>query len=153
MNQPIKTLKFSLNFMGLRQTAWATEDGDVVKEEGLMGIKLVKTDKEAALAGLGTSKIADLTESISVASNIDIQNQNEPSMLEMTLYGVNDTFFLKAQLQDTGNGPASELEGADITAGAGNEEGEIEEDDEREIEGPASYRGQCSPLFRPRDGR
>ena len=99
MNQPIKTLKFSLNFMGLRQTAWATENGDVVKEEGLMGIKLLKTDKKAALAGLGTSKMADLTESISVASNIDIQNQNELSMLMMTLYGANDTFFLSGDRQ------------------------------------------------------
>lgn len=94
MEQPVKTLKYSLDFMGLRQTAWMTEDGDVVKEEGLMGIRMVKADKKSALADMGSTGLPDLTESISVAANINIKDQNSLPMLKMNLSGATDKFFL-----------------------------------------------------------
>ena len=99
MEQPVKTLKFSLDFMGLKQTAWTTEDGTVVMEKGLMGIQLVKSDKKEALAGSGASDVTDLTESISVASDVDLENQNALSKLTLTLSGPTDHFFLNGGRQ------------------------------------------------------
>ena len=104
MDKPVKTRKFFLNFMGIGQTAWVTEEGDVVKEEGLMGIRLVKADKKTALSGMGSKDMLDLTESISVASNKNITNQAERQQLTVDLSGTTDAFLLDGGRQRFENG-------------------------------------------------
>ena len=49
-NQP--TTKVSLNFKGVSQLAWIGKEGDIVREKGLLGISLIKTDRKDALGGL-----------------------------------------------------------------------------------------------------
>jgi len=49
MGREEKTRKVSLDFMGTRQYAWIGEDGGIVKEEGFLGIRLVKVSREEAL--------------------------------------------------------------------------------------------------------
>jgi hypothetical protein len=56
-----KARKFDVDFMGARQTAWIGENGDVLKEAGVLGISLERTTRELALEGHASDASADLT--------------------------------------------------------------------------------------------
>jgi len=78
---------FSVDFMGARQTAWIGEEGDVLKEQGVLGITLERTTREGALAGLASDVSADLTEVASVASNVTLKDPAGLTRLQVRLSG------------------------------------------------------------------
>ncbi len=82
-----KARKFDVDFMGARQTAWIGENGDVLKEAGVLGISLERTTRELALEGHASDASADLTEVASVASNLTLKNPAELSRLQIRLNG------------------------------------------------------------------
>jgi len=53
--------KLSLDFMGMKQIAWVSSDGLVLREEGILGIVLQVVSKKEALAGLEAVSDSDLT--------------------------------------------------------------------------------------------
>ena len=59
-------MKISLDFMGAPQYAWVGKDGAVLKEEGLLEIRLEQVTREEALARLPGSAGADLGEIASI---------------------------------------------------------------------------------------
>ena len=65
----VNTRKVSLKFKGSRQYAWIDDNGEVVKEHGILGITLFKTDKKGALDGLPIESSDDLTLLASIPSN------------------------------------------------------------------------------------
>jgi hypothetical protein len=77
-----------LNFKGVSQHAWIGKDGDIVKEKGLLGISLVKTDRKDALDGLAIESSQDLTEIASVASNIPLENIEALELLKVKIQGI-----------------------------------------------------------------
>jgi len=83
MGQQIKAWKLDVDFMGARQFAWLGPEGDVLKEEGLLGMTLERVSKEQALDGLTLSASSDLTEAASIAANIAIDNPG--ALTKMTL--------------------------------------------------------------------
>jgi hypothetical protein len=83
-----RATKISLNFKGVSQLAWIGKDGDIVKEKGLLGISLIKTDKQEALDGLAIESSQDLTLVASVASNIALENVEALEMLKVKIHGV-----------------------------------------------------------------
>ncbi len=78
MGQDRRARKVSVDFMGAKQLAWIGEDGDILKEQGILGITLEQVTKHQALGGLTLTSGADLTEIASVPSNIVIY---EPGVL------------------------------------------------------------------------
>ncbi len=72
MGRERKALKLDVDFMGARQFAWLGEEGDVLREEGLLGMTLERVTKEEALNGLTLSASADLTEVVAIKANIAI---------------------------------------------------------------------------------
>jgi hypothetical protein len=80
--------KVSLNFKDVSQLAWIGKEGDVVKEKGLLGISLVKTDRKDALDGLAVESVQDLTKAVSVASNILLENVEALQVLKIKIHGV-----------------------------------------------------------------
>ncbi|MDI9569972.1 MAG: transglutaminase-like domain-containing protein [Pseudomonadota bacterium] len=58
--------KYAVDFMGARQYAWLDAAGDVVREEGILGLALEKTSPEEARSGLSGAGAADLTDLASV---------------------------------------------------------------------------------------
>ncbi len=102
--RPVQTRKYTVDMMDLRQTAWVSEDGDVIREEGLMGIIMVKSDAKEAPSGIGSSETADLTESFSVPANMPIPNQNDRTRLTLTLSGPTERFFINGGRQTFQNG-------------------------------------------------
>ena len=85
-NQP--ATKISLNFKGVSQLAWIGKEGGVVKEKGLLGISLVKTDRKEALAGLAIQSSQDLTRVASVASNVPLENVEKMNILKVKIQGI-----------------------------------------------------------------
>ena len=88
MGREEKTRKVSLDFMGTRQFAWIGEDGDIVKEEGFLGIRLVKASREEALTGLSGTMSEDLTEIAAIPSNVNIEGANGLHALRVRIDGV-----------------------------------------------------------------
>lgn len=80
--------KISLNFKGVSQLAWIGKEGEVVKEKGLLGISLVKTDRKEALEGLAIESSQDLTKVASVASNVLLPNVEKMNILKVKIQGI-----------------------------------------------------------------
>jgi hypothetical protein len=88
MGQLKSAVKISLNFKGATQLAWIGKDGEMLKEEGLLGITLEKTTREDALFGLALESSDDLTQVASVASNITIKDTQKPEILKLEINGI-----------------------------------------------------------------
>jgi len=80
--------RISLNFKGATQQAWIGEDGNVLKEEGLLGIILEKTTREDAVYGLPIESSQDLTKVASVESNMVLEYPEQLNMLKIELSGI-----------------------------------------------------------------
>lgn len=84
-----RATKVSLSFRGVTQTAWIGEDGDVLKEEGLLGITLEKTLPEDARDRFSVQASQDLTQVASVPSNVIIQDAVQLARLTVEISGIN----------------------------------------------------------------
>ncbi|MGD9055741.1 MAG: transglutaminase-like domain-containing protein [Desulfobacterales bacterium] len=80
--------KISLNFKGVTQLAWIGKDGDIIREKGLLGISLIKTDRKDALNGLSIQSSQDMTTVASVASNVQLENADGLKVLRVKIEGV-----------------------------------------------------------------
>ncbi len=80
--------KYAVDFMGSRQYAWLDPEGDVVREEGILGMALEKTTREEALAGLASSGSADLTDLASVDAHVQIPNPSGLRVLKVRLSNI-----------------------------------------------------------------
>ncbi len=80
--------KISLNFKGVSQLAWIGKEGEVVKEKGLLGISLIKSDRKEALGGLAIESSQDLARVASVASNIPLENVEALDLLKVKIQGI-----------------------------------------------------------------
>ena len=81
-------VKMLLSFKGTTQNLWIGDNGEVLKEEGILGISLEKTTREEALSGLSLQASEDLTKIASLPSNVIIDNPEKPSFLKVKIEGV-----------------------------------------------------------------
>ena len=80
--------KVALNFRGSTQIAWIGERGDVLREQGILGIRLEKTSRDIARQGLAMQSSADLTQIASVASNVVLADLDRRSALKIEISGI-----------------------------------------------------------------
>lgn len=85
-NQDFLAFCIRTEFMGMNLRSWITEEGDLLKEEGPMGIIVVKSAKEQALTGIPAESL-DLLSATSVSST-PIQNPRICRYLKIRLGGV-----------------------------------------------------------------
>lgn len=108
MGQLIKTTKLTITFKGVAQTAWMDEQGEILKETGLLGMSLEKTTKKDALAGIPNLPLEDITEIASVPVNTKINTPRKSAFLKIKLSGIDtDTLYL--------NGGRQTLDGNTLT--------------------------------------
>jgi len=88
MGRSLKARKVSLSFKGATQLAWIGESGDILKEQGLLGIRLEKTTRTDALFGLPIGSSQDLTQVASVPANIRIENPEHLDRLRLKIDGI-----------------------------------------------------------------
>jgi len=80
--------KIALNFKGNSQFAWIGDNGQILKEKGILGIQMEKTTREDALQDLAAAASADLTRTASVASNVMLEDLAHLSTLRVEISGI-----------------------------------------------------------------
>ncbi len=85
-NQDFLAFCIRTELMGMTLRSWVTEEGDLLKEEGPMGIIIVKSPKERALAGIPAESL-DLLLATSIPST-PIKNPRICRYLKIRLSGV-----------------------------------------------------------------
>jgi hypothetical protein len=90
LNMGIKktATKVAMMFKGATQLAWIGENGEVLREKGLLGISLEKTTREDALFGLPVESSQDLTKVASIPSNVLIDDAGQLTRLEVEIDGI-----------------------------------------------------------------
>lgn len=84
-----KSMKVAIQYQGATQLAWIGEDGEVIREKGLLGFSLEKTTRKDALFGLLDESSQDLTEIASVKSNIIFDNPLKLEKIKVEISGIN----------------------------------------------------------------
>lgn len=88
LGQPRTAIKLSLKYKGATQLAWVDEQGDILKEQGMLGITLEKTTREEALNGIPVQPSQDLTRLASIPSNIEIADPAALQVLKAEISGI-----------------------------------------------------------------
>ncbi len=88
MGKSRKARKVSVDFIGAKQFAWIGDDGDILKEQGILGITLEQVSKHQALGGLTLTSGADLTEVASVPSNVIIYDPSALTSLKVKISNI-----------------------------------------------------------------
>ncbi len=86
--EKIAAQKITLSFKGTSQSAWVDEKGLILKEQGMLGISLVKTTQKEAIGDIDPEGMADLTTLVSVPANVTFQDPVALSKLQIKLTGV-----------------------------------------------------------------
>jgi len=102
-NGAVKAKKYSLDFLGVKQFAWIDDNGDVIREQGMLGITLEKVTSREALTGFSSSS-SDLTEIASIPLDQNIQRPFELKELRVKLTHVDKNLFLNGDRQFYQNG-------------------------------------------------
>ncbi len=85
--------KFKITLMGATETAWIDTNGEVLKEESLLGISMVKDTRDQALEKTSLSGSRDLTLAASVSAGMILDEPNRLLRLEMKLEGLPETLM------------------------------------------------------------
>jgi hypothetical protein len=88
LGQPRTAIKLSLKYKGATQLAWVDEQGDILKEQGMLGITLEKTTREEALNGIPVQPSQDLTRLASIPSNIEFADPAALQVLKAEISGI-----------------------------------------------------------------
>ena len=91
-----------LNYKGLRQQAWIDDAGGVLKEEGLLGLRHIRTSREEALKPLAASR--DLTRMAAVAPDRPVKNAARLTRLKLRIEGIAPDRLPTSDPRQTRNG-------------------------------------------------
>ncbi|MEW5910635.1 MAG: hypothetical protein AB1659_12590, partial [Thermodesulfobacteriota bacterium] len=80
--------RVTLTYKGASQFAWIDEEGGVLREEGLLGMRLEKTDRSDALSGWAALPSRDLTRIASVPAEGNIRNLHDRRELIIEISGI-----------------------------------------------------------------
>jgi hypothetical protein len=83
------SMKVAIQYQGATQLAWIGENGEVLKEKGLLGFSLEKTTRKDALFGLLAESSQDLAEIASVKSNVIFDNPLKLERINVEISGIN----------------------------------------------------------------
>ncbi len=90
----IDTYRVRQESFGNQSYAWIDTEGRTVKEEGFLGLSLVRTTQEEATQGIaGRAELADLVEATSAPTNRTIDRPGDVRFLRVRLKGLNLTGF------------------------------------------------------------
>ena len=88
MGRQEKSRKILIQLMSLSQYVWIDEDGTVLKEEGPLGIRLVRVSKDDALGRIAGLQSRDLVEVASILSNRVLGPPGHLILLRVGLDGI-----------------------------------------------------------------
>jgi hypothetical protein len=83
-----ETFRVELDFHGARLTSWISPYGEVLKEEGFLGMTLIKTREEDALEGLPQVAAVQLMQEAAIEPDRAIEKPRQLKRLELRLSGI-----------------------------------------------------------------
>ena len=83
----VETRKLTVAFAGATGIAWIDAGGRVMQEQGIMGIRLVRSDRETATTGLEATP-ADLTDVVAVSVDQPLDDAASLSLLRLRVSGI-----------------------------------------------------------------
>jgi hypothetical protein len=89
----IPATKLVLNYKGTAETAWMDSSGDIVREEGMLGMTLVKTTEKDAHSGLPDEPSEDIAGLASVPADKLIADPRKTEYLKIRLSGIETRLF------------------------------------------------------------
>lgn len=87
MGRRVLAHKFCADFMGAKNCAWLSRDGEVLKETGLLGLSMEKVSRAKAQEGTAGSPLDDWAQISSLPSNVVIANPSRLTQLKVRLEG------------------------------------------------------------------
>lgn len=90
---PYKSYRLETQLMGQNISFWVNEDGDLLKESGLMGMRLVRSNPALATKGISGNGGDDFYELASVKSDRRLPRPRELRYLKVQLAGIEETPF------------------------------------------------------------
>jgi hypothetical protein len=98
-------MRISMALRGMTQSAWIGDDGNVLRERGILGMRLEMAGREDALKDLETAAGEDLTEAAAVVPDRQIADAGGRSRLRVRLAGPGlDRLQLKGGRQTVADG-------------------------------------------------
>jgi hypothetical protein len=88
MGKSMPALKVALNYQGVTQHSWIDENGDLLKEEGILGFRVEKATKKDALFGLPVKASQDLIQFASIPSNKKLADPDKLELLKVRIEGI-----------------------------------------------------------------
>jgi len=105
MGRPRPATRIRMSLRGMTQTAWISENGELLRERGLLGMRLEKSSREEALTDFDAAAGQDLTDLASVASNREFADPGALEILRVRVGGVqSEGLQLKGGRQSFGDG-------------------------------------------------
>jgi hypothetical protein len=88
--------KLSVDFMGARQYAWISTEGEIIREEGILGLVLERTSRGEAMRGVSSPAAAsvDMTALASIRSNVTIEKPTSLRSLRIKISHIDDRRFV-----------------------------------------------------------
>lgn len=85
----IETHRIRMDYLDRQLYSWVAADGQVIKEEGLLGFSMIKTTPEKAVENLtGRADLPDVVISTSAPTNVQLKKPRRISYLRAQLEGV-----------------------------------------------------------------
>ncbi len=86
MGQAVAATRLTLDFKGTQQSMWVAEDGEVLEESGLMGLKLVKVRKDQALKPI-TERGGNFTDMAAISVKVSLPAPDSLRRLQVRITG------------------------------------------------------------------
>jgi hypothetical protein len=103
MGKRILTKKYCADFMGAKNCAWMSKEGDVLKETGILGLSMEKVSAQRAREGISDQVSIDFTQIASIPSNVEITEPEKLSKIKIKIFGISQTLFLNGDRQSFHN--------------------------------------------------
>ncbi|MCX5848546.1 MAG: transglutaminase-like domain-containing protein [Deltaproteobacteria bacterium] len=99
MGKRILTKKYCADFMGAKNCAWLSKEGDVLKETGILGISMEKVSPQKAREGISDQVNFDLTQISSIPSNVEITEPEKLREIKIKIGGISGSLLLDSDRQ------------------------------------------------------
>jgi hypothetical protein len=99
MGKRVLTKKYCADFMGAKNCAWLDNEGNALKETGIIGLSMEKTSEEKALEGIDRGASVDVTQIASIPSNLEINEAQTLREIKIKISGISNTLFLDGDRQ------------------------------------------------------
>jgi hypothetical protein len=104
-SRDLEAYRVVMNFHGVQLKSWVSPYGELLKEEGFLGLTMVRSDRQDALKGFSEAKGAELVREAAVVPDRTIANPRQLQILHLQLGGITgDGWDLAGGRQNWSNG-------------------------------------------------